>query len=144
MRADLLHLLADYIEKVPEDTFDMTYFAKAPRGATDPEHHCGTKFCIIGHGCNIPEFKAAGLRLVWGERQAGNGEMIARIELADDPLHRGGFSAICHLLDIDTDQATYLFGEEAPVHSPQHAAERIRNFIYHDGDEANWDWHPDV
>lgn len=54
MRLDLLTLLADHLDTIDTDTFDMRNWK------------CGYKACAIGHACTLPEFNKAGLYLLDG------------------------------------------------------------------------------
>lgn len=56
MNTERLTTLANYLESVPEERFFMNQWA------SDPE--CRTAGCAIGHACQIPEFKKAGLELI--------------------------------------------------------------------------------
>lgn len=65
MHAERLLTLATYLETVvalKPGEFDMDHWAMRH---TLAENACGTTCCAVGHACDIPEFKAAGLRLKW-------------------------------------------------------------------------------
>ncbi len=69
MNTERLLRLADYLDTVPAERFDMGWWGS--RGPW-PERSrlCGTVACAFGHACLIPEFQAAGLSPGWSA--AGN------------------------------------------------------------------------
>lgn len=122
MHADRLLKLADYLEqvvaKLPAESFSLhTWAANAPE--------CGTVCCAVGHGCSIPEFQAAGLRLVWNDDGAepwlGEGET------------NGGWDAVTTFFGIEHRNASWLFsGGRYPSHpspTPADVAQRISEFV---------------
>ncbi len=54
MNRERLQVLADFLLTVPVEKFDLATW------------DCGTTACAVGHACQIPEFKKAGLRLIGG------------------------------------------------------------------------------
>lgn len=54
-----LLLLADRLEKVPAARWDYGRFRS--EGANLATPWCGSVGCAIGHGCEVPELRAAGL-----------------------------------------------------------------------------------
>ncbi len=59
MNAERLLRLADHLDTVPPELFDLAHW-----GSRVP---CGTVCCAVGHACLMPEFQAAGFRAVWDE-----------------------------------------------------------------------------
>lgn len=56
MNTQRLKTLADFLLTVPEKQFDIEIWHR--------ENECGTVACAAGWACTIPEFNAAGLRLM--------------------------------------------------------------------------------
>lgn len=59
MNKERLLILADFLDTVPEDRFDMRRWADA--GFSDGK--CGTRACALGWACTILEFQQLGLYL---------------------------------------------------------------------------------
>ena len=65
MNIERLTKLAELLDTVPPDRFNMDYWGLTPRGGPEELNivECGTSACALGWACSIPEFRAAGLRL---------------------------------------------------------------------------------
>lgn len=57
MNTERLLVLADYLEKLPEERFNISYWQMVA---------CGSIACALGHACYIPAFQEAGLKLWQG------------------------------------------------------------------------------
>lgn len=119
MNKDRLLKLADFLDTVPDDRFDMHTWAS---GGFEPEA-CGTVACAAGWACTI--FKDEGLHL----RFYKNGPKPAFKELR-------GIDAVEEFFDLDYGQTMHLFfcrdyDEEHPawVGGPNKVAEVIRAFV---------------
>lgn len=63
MNKERLLLLADFLEKMPEERFDyVSWVGYGWQGK--PDLSCGTTACALGWATTIPELRDAGLRLV--------------------------------------------------------------------------------
>jgi hypothetical protein len=141
MRADLLNLLADYLENLPPEApeFDM--------GSWGSHHACGTSACAIGHAALMPEFQALGLRMRGVDAKVRIFELLTVEEfnsfLEKNPhaeAHiefngRGdGFTAAADLFDIDINSAEHLF--DCSADTAKKVAENIRQYIEENSDEG--------
>ena len=63
MRTDRLMKLADRLDTVPREKFDMDTWGSGGAGRTWRSTACGTTACACGWATTIPEFKKAGLKL---------------------------------------------------------------------------------
>ncbi len=128
--------LADYLENVvaknPE-SFDLGDWAyKYPK--------CGAVCCAVGHACDIPEFKADGLRLEWHPRTPAFGiEGVNRGIPVFGESRRG--DAAQAFFELAPSAVDYLFTEEAywegsGVEYPEpvpiaNVIRRIREYVAH-------------
>lgn len=119
MNKERLLRLADHLDAIDPIKFDLT------------DWRCGTTACAIGHACDIPEFKEAGLKLA--------GVSYDSYPYADPCfLRECGWDAVVSFFDINYDDAEYLFEETAydPVDkcNPKAVSNRIREFVndFHD------------
>lgn len=108
-----LTCLADHLEKVDEDCFNMNIW------------HCQTAACALGHATDIPEFQKAGLHLAG---DATRGSLI--------PAFGGctGYDAGKEFFQISLVDSVLLFDPFAylvpPVDiRPTEVVRRIRNLI---------------
>jgi hypothetical protein len=83
---------------------------------------CGTTACAAGWATAVPEFKEAGLRLVFDGTSRGD------VEYAEESAACGG--ALHSFFDIDDDAVEFLFdsGHET-ILTPKAWAKRCRKFI---------------
>lgn len=121
MRADRLLRLADWLDRVDPERFYMCTWAQ--------KDECGTTACAMGHACDIPEFKALGLRLDWSQR-------VAHVSFPGPTDTRVvDMSAAQRLFDIEEVQAMYLFASETEAgdtradETPKDVAKRIRELV---------------
>lgn len=119
MNKERLLKLADHLDTVDQSRFDMSTWS------------CGTQACAIGHACEIPEFRKAGLYLETLYGQAYPKYAEPRQKYAE----YSGFDAVAKFFSISLYRANKLFdfdsdGDE-PISaiSPKKVAENIRNFV---------------
>lgn len=128
MNKDRLLTLANWLDRVDPERFCMSTWAS--------KHECGTTACAMGHACDVPEFKALGLKLMWNQT-AGVSFDTAHVVFPDSNggAARIDMSAAKALFDINDTQAEYLFaseteaGEHRGDETPQIVAERIRGLV---------------
>lgn len=129
MNAERLLRLAEHLETVvPPERFDMGIFACV--GRLD----CGSEGCALGHACDIPEFRKAGLSIDWGEGDS-RGIRYGDVSFGGDE----NLSAAMKFFDISEGAALHLFMPEddtdleeyvAPESpTPLDVAARIRHFV---------------
>lgn len=125
MNRERLFLAASHLDTVPPEVFDMDAWAVRTS--------CGTVCCALGHACDVPAFKAAGLRLDWGR---GHDEAYVLLDIPHTLCE--GYHAAAALFGIDCSDAHYLFdpdryeqGHDEQGNSrvtPANVAARIREF----------------
>lgn len=95
MNTERLLRLAEHIESLPAEQFDMETWGQ--------QSECGTVCCAFGHACSVPEFRAAGLELLWKDESDGTRSAV--------PFFCGlaGFYAAREFFGISRQQAEYLF-----------------------------------
>lgn len=149
MNIERLTKLAELLDTVPPDRFNMDYWGLAPHGDLEDLNiaECGTAACALGWACSIPEFRAAGLRL----RKIGTSirydhfspeikirsEAYPALEVAHEAFHAGA-----KFFDITLEQSEWLFlpreyeppgydqDEDPPIIiTPADVAARIRALI---------------
>lgn len=118
MNIERLTILADHLDTVPAERFDLGVWHRV----TD----CGTTACAVGHACAIPEFKAAGLQLV--------DSLTAWGFTAKRPFYKGeeALSAVMSFFDMDQCLAAFLLHEEfypPQQRGAQDVAARIREVV---------------
>jgi len=109
MNRENLKLMADYIETIPQDKFDMEIF----RNGQQTEHECNSVGCVIGH-CTV-------------------------LDKNPLPLHKDGDIAFYAWskeftgLEPLSGEWEYLFSSdwEDMDNTPTGAASRIRHFLEH-------------
>lgn len=121
MNIDRLTKLADLLDTVPVDKFDLNYWGEArTRYSPAPEHldiakdECGTTACACGWACTIPEFREAGLHLelvssVW---RPSYDLVYEKTELDRLPMGKVTYtnlSAAAAFFDLSRDAAERLF-----------------------------------
>lgn len=109
MHKDRLLILANYLDAIPEDKFNMSIWYNYG-------DDCG---CAIGHACKIPEFKEIGLhQILFGTPSYNN---------------KYGFACIKEFFNISFELAVYLFDNESYENvdriTPKIVSKRIREFV---------------
>lgn len=144
---DLLTLLADKLETVPRDHFDLRdWWLEDGRGRDRTEvinlytergdltgrTVCGYAGCAMGHAAQMPEFQRRGLSLDELDDHRGVRSMNICYLTPGNKLRRG-FSAVESLFNIDFDQALHLFHADSypadEITDPAAVARRIREFV---------------
>lgn len=124
MNAKRLLKLADFLETVPKDNFDMGVVYEdegmfagdcAPK-YPQPKKHCGTAACAMGWATAIPSFRKAGLHL--GE----DGEVYFEGSSYS-------FESAEIFFDILDEEATFLFTRSGAGNTPKQVARSIRKFV---------------
>ncbi len=115
MHVDRLLLLADFLETVPPERFDMARWTGVD-WAGKSDLSCGTAACAMGWATTIPQFRKLGLKL----NKFGVPEFKSYF----------GYGAATRLFDIDFYETTYLFASYTNFrHSSRNVARKIRDFI---------------
>lgn len=132
-----LSKLADYMHNLPrsaEKHFKMHSYAshegehehKFPHVISRRElNFCGTSACVLGWAATIPNFKRAGLALIYSYDDfilQLNGEQVGFGWRDDDNISQLFPGLKCG-------HAEYLFGGRARVRTPKQWAARCRKFI---------------
>lgn len=120
MKKSRLLKLAALLETVDPKNFDMGTWGRAKRSAKKSPQCC-TRACALGWATAIPEFHAAGLRLVAEEFAPKYG--VVRFGDLED------FDAAEAFFGIDSQQSNYLFclGSDKPAEK----AKEIRALVRH-------------
>jgi hypothetical protein len=88
-QAARLMKLAAHLATVPKKEFDMENWYNKVEGEKVAE--CGTVACALGIACQIPSFKAAGLKLIVSghvfDLEDDNGNIIERAEYHGTPVY---------------------------------------------------------
>lgn len=114
MNVDRLTQLADVLCNVPVTKFNMSYWGRY-EGKDAPKQlditKCGTAACAFGWACSIPEFQAAGLKLIsWG----GRGEaMYYVVQLTTPCMTYTDYRAAAKFFDLTWDEAAWIFNPVA-------------------------------
>jgi hypothetical protein len=115
MRSDRLNVLADYLEKVvaklPPSRWDMYSWGLS--------QECGTAYCALGWATFVPEFAAAGLRLVWDDE--GSAAVKFGIGNNQDSMSSGA-----QFFEIDPKTASRLFNADKDYRTIEHVVARLR------------------
>lgn len=131
MNAKRLLKLADFLETVPKDNFDMGVvyedegmFAgdcapKYPR----PKKHCGTVACAMGWATAIPSFRRAGLRLY------ETGSIVLKNSRCDGVFWCDSFDTAELFFELGSDESRFLFGGSEYGSTPKQVAKHIRKFV---------------
>lgn len=115
--------LADYLETVPQKSFSMRDWIN--------ETECGIVACAVGHACNIPSFKRAGLMM------KGTYPILTSVIDKDTNKPLDGWDAVRTFFGLDdddkkfTNDADYLFESDKYANqnpTPKTVAKRIRAF----------------
>ena len=112
--------LADYLDTVPPETFDMSRW------------WCGTKGCAMGHAAQMPTFRRLGLRLVHRDEHIDpNGVPFTALVLGD----KTDFDAAAALFGLSVWEAESLFNVDSDAwtgvdpRTPADVAGEIRAFV---------------
>ncbi len=112
MKKNLLLLVADHLDTVPDADFNL---ADWRRKVDTP---CGFVGCAIWHAVTIPEIAQAGLRMAGDKPVCGN---IC------------GWQAVEYVFGLDRKTSSYLFLDECyeklDKTKPKEVAARIREFV---------------
>lgn len=99
------------------------------------ESECGTSGCLLGHACQVPSFRRAGLKLElhWhGPVPCQNGQ-FARVvtENHGTPMYRGKKfgDAAQAFFGLDAAGVEHLFHDTMGGETPKRAANKIRRFV---------------
>lgn len=125
MNTKRLKTLADHLRTVNRRHFHLDNWK------------CGTTACAVGHACDIPEFREAGLRLASREaglRLARCDELCSLIPVYGDneeEIEDFGWGAVGRFFDLNDKQSAYLFdGYQYEDNArPADVADRIDQFI---------------
>lgn len=109
-RLDRLDRLADYLDTVPRDKFDMQEFGVQEEG-------CATVACIAGHSTRV----VRELRL---EPNFVNRMFMDLVNIRTKENH--GVSAFADAFGLDLDVAYALTEPDAPHQTPKQAAKAVR------------------
>jgi len=116
-----LLMLADLLDTVPKEQFDLSCWAHKPKGKRIGG--CGTTACAVGWATTHPGFKKAGLRLKKRERHTAVPEYKGHVSWA----------AVTAFFGVDLRQAGLLFmSAQYPrgcYTTPAEVAKRIREFV---------------
>ena len=136
MKKDLLLELAEHLDKVPADQFDMKVW-----GYERVSPACGTVACIAGHavplvdelewmvpnstgwliGKNLAELtRASDIQM---------GMFSAHVVVRRDPDNLIGSLAFAEVFDIPTDDAREICSTDDEGTTPHEAAEMIRSYV---------------
>lgn len=135
--AKKLLALAAYVEKQPEEKFDMdTWFSHY--GDDDHDHHlknnqvltkrhlnlCGTTACALGHCAVSPLGRKLGLSLVYDKE-----ENWGDVRMKGMPKDADALEIAVEAFGISYPDAEYLFGGGEGGDTPQEWAKLCRNFV---------------
>jgi hypothetical protein len=133
MNTDRLLKLADFLDKLPPERFDIYDWVGSDfRG--DVDLSCGTTACAIGWATTIPEFRQLGLSLNIQANCYSHRIIATPVLDLGGGITLHGFDAAGHLFDITREDAYYLF-DTGQVDSlprdatPADVANRIREFV---------------
>jgi hypothetical protein len=125
---DRLLRLADHLDTVQPEAFKLLAWRLEKQG-------CGTVACACGHGCDIPEFRDAGLKL---ERSlfSRDDQATEYFLVYTDPVLKAEyecFEAVQEFFGITAHDADYLFEPSSYDHGSKttavEVAARIRDFF---------------
>lgn len=155
MNVDRLNKLANLLDTVPPEKFDLNYWglvskvARVPNTLDISKDECGTVACACGWACTIPEFREAGLYLGRTAMLSYSSEYVLKYTTTSLTVPVGkvtyqGIPAAARFFAISEDQAEDLFysssyfavnneDEDAAAISPAMVAARIRKLIAVEG-----------
>lgn len=127
MRRDLLIQLADHLDTVDPDTFDMEVWRR-----NEPLKSCGFAGCAIGHAVGLPGFE--GLKLARTDIHALDYYPVCGFDTNYDAV--GSFFGIslydaARLFDPYFYDTAYDVDDSSTI-SPKMVATEIRRFIAHE------------
>lgn len=129
MNTDRLLKLADRLDTVPPDRFDLDAWFQS-----FTEDECGTAACAVGWACTIPEFNAAGFRA----EMSDDGYCLCPQYIPADtgPVYTS-WAAVREFFGLTQPEADRLFfAGSYPLDSdptPAEVAARIRGFVRQEG-----------
>ena len=120
--AKRLHRLADYLNTVKPEVFDMHAWWVGP-----PKPRCGTTACAVGHAATMPYFYNLGLRLVTEPPCSKTCEHCNKNPTVQ-PVFKGeeGLQAAEAVFGVTHDESIYLFIGGTGDESPKDVARRLR------------------
>lgn len=132
MRTDRLTKLADLLDGLPSDHFNMEYWGRGETTASDTldMNACGTVACAFGWACSIPEFKEAGLSLEIYSKGFRLNSYLPTFVTQSMSVPMGkvtyqGYTAAEKFFEISPDETAWLFAPD--------------RYCPEDEDEAEWD-----
>lgn len=127
MHKKRLEKIVEKLETVPKREFNMSRWYQT---------NCNTVGCAIGHACQIPSFKRAGFKLhVYSNNTLTNETQWApSYYYKEEDYTFGGWDGIERFLQINYDEALYLFCEESyDKPTKTNIIKRLRKFIKEGG-----------
>lgn len=118
--------LADLLEKLPQERFDMKYWVgNGWKGK--PDLSCGTTACALGWATTVPSLRKAGLKLATTPSHRFSRVCIrepnATVDSFDDSLASGA-----KIFGITLYESSQLF-MDVSIKSPKAMAKLIRKFV---------------
>lgn len=145
MNVRLLTILADFLDQLPSDQFDLHTWletgnlndkavAELTVAEMLAEKDCGTTACAIGWACTIPEFQEAGLKYHYDYDGIYVGQPPA-----DGVTDGSTIQQVARLLDLTIFQANHLFMPHYYTDwdcvTPKGVADKIRLLMSSEGCE---------
>lgn len=135
MNKERLLKLAAFLETVPPERFDYNTWA-GEDWQGKPDLSCGTTACAFGWATAIPEFAAAGLKLVKNRHGSIHVELAGMAYDQETGGYDRSLSSAVQFFDISSMDAHYLFIPEGSMEGWEatRVAQHIRNFVESDGE----------
>lgn len=116
--------LARILRDVPRKQFNMHSWYNVLEDAHG--YACGTTVCAVGHACEDPGFRRAGLHLIetssrWSKIPALRVPGVVRV-IEDWP-------AVIAFFDLSGAEAKYLFVADGVNNTPKQVAKKIERFV---------------
>ena len=112
--------LAAHLEKIPRERFEFAHWRYEP---LTEDRGCGTVGCAVGHACEIPSFRRAGLRMTVLNDDGATPEFGGEL----------GFRAAALFFGISDCDSCFLFSPSSSRlgdgATPKRVAEHIREFV---------------
>lgn len=124
--------LAKYLEtEVVEKHFDLSSWRDNNPTGDHLSEKCGYTACAVGHACEIPSFKQAGLKLGFDPKYKDDGQLTPLFRSASKWFK--AWEAVEKFFGIDFSTAAWLFTDDYYLKgiktTPKEVAERIRKFV---------------
>jgi hypothetical protein len=124
MNVERLKKLADFLDNVPPEKFDMACWSNGEK-PKPLDHPCKTVACAVGWATALFHDEGFVLENVVVDAYSGTMRLV--------PFYRysEGWLAVTEFFELSPSDAAFLF--RAPYHhspGPREVAERIRTFIY--------------